>query len=609
MTILLPARRAFWQSLAILAVATLWLTAVSLTGITNDADASSQATKPGFRLTILHNNDGESALLPNGDEGGVARFATVVQHAKQQALLTPPNTDSPRQGVLFVSSGDNFLPSPAFAASRHDGVFYDAVALDLLGYDAIALGNHDFDFGPDQLAAFIRQGFRHPGQPPYLSANLDFTGEPALQALVDRGVIAKSTIVQAHGERIGVIGATTVNLPFISSPRRVIVHAVKPAVAAEIDALEASGINKIILISHLQGVAEDIALAKQLAGIDVMIAGGGNELLANPGDRLLPSDTPKDIFGAYPISATDADGKAVPVVTTAGQYSYLGRLVVDFDESGHVIGTSGGPLRVVSPAVGADGVEGDRQMQQRVESPVKAFTANLATHIIAKSAVNLDGTRTNVRSQETNEGDLITDAQLWQAKRLAASFGVESADVALQNGGGIRNDSLIPAGNISELETFEMVPFANFVTVVKGVTRATFKALLENAVSRIDATGAAVGSGTGRFAQVAGFRFTYRSTVPAGRRVLSVTLGDGTPIVRGGVVQPGAALNVAIIDFLARGGDEYDFAGASFTTLGVSYQQAVSNYITAPTAVGGLGGVISATDYPEGGGGRIVRVP
>jgi 5'-nucleotidase len=89
-----------------------------------------------------------------------------------------------------------------------------------------------------------------------------------------------------------------------------------------------------------------------------------------------------------------------------------------------------------------------------------------------------------------------------------------------------------------------------------------------------------------------------------GTRVVDVVLDDGTPIVLGGTVVPGPPITIAIVDFLANGGDQYPFRGAPFTTIGVTYQQALSNYI-----IDGLGGVISAVDYPEGGEGRITEVP
>ncbi|HSG17917.1 MAG TPA: bifunctional metallophosphatase/5'-nucleotidase, partial [Anaerolineae bacterium] len=142
-----------------------------------------------FWLTILHNNDGESQVVDAGgdleDFGGAARFKTVVDNLRWEATQGPWTQRGAKRGVLMVSSGDNFLAGPEFNAGLANGVpFYDTVAMDLIGYDAVALGNHDFDFGPDVLADFI-DGYQNP--PPYVSANLDFTGELRLQAYVDAG--------------------------------------------------------------------------------------------------------------------------------------------------------------------------------------------------------------------------------------------------------------------------------------------------------------------------------------------------------------------------------------------------------------------------------------
>ncbi len=569
----------------------------------------------GYTLTILHNNDGESDLLPDDEVGGIARFATVVNRIRGGIRI-----DGTR-GVILVSSGDNFLAGPQFNASLEKGPpFFDAIALDAIGYNAFAIGNHEFDFGPDVLADFIGsfRSDRCPGPPPaagagnprprcaapFLSSNLDVSGEPRLAALAARDRIAASTIVRLPGGPVGVIGATTPNLPFISSPRNVVVDAdVAGAINAEIASLSARGVNRIVLISHLQSVAEDLALIPMLSGVDVVVAGGGDELLANSSDPLIPGDVP---FGPYPLVAVNADGADVPVVTTSGQYRYVGRLDVVFDRLGNVIhvGSESGPDRVVGTSF-TDGVSPDPFIQAAVEDPVEASVAALASNIIGASDVDLDGRRSQVRTRETNQGDLIADALFWQASQLASSFGAPAPNVALQNGGGIRNDEIVPAGPISELKTFEMLPFSNFVTIVPNIPRSQFKEILENAVSRVAFV-------DGRFAQISGFSFTYDPTgtaqvldgagnvVTPGTRIVDVTLNGGTAIVTGGVVQSGPALNIATIDFLARGGDQYPYRGAPFTSIGVTYQQALENYIAV-----GLGGVVSGVDYPLGGSGRI----
>jgi 5'-nucleotidase len=210
---------------------------------------------------------------------------------------------------------------------------------------------------------------------------------------------------------------------------------------------------------------------------------------------------------------------------------------------------------------------------------------------------------------ETNEGNLIADSLKWHAEQVAAAYGLPMPDVALQNGGGIRNNTVIPAGDITLLDTFGMVPFPNFVSMVPAIPRSQFKEILENAVSAVE-------FGSGRFAQVSGFSFSWDpagtaqvldndgNVVTPGTRVADVKLDDGTVIVSAGAVVAGPALNIATIDFLARGGDQYPYRGAPFTNLGATYQQALANYIEF-----GLSGVITAADYPFGGEGRIVKLP
>jgi len=561
-----------------------------------------------FWLSLLHNNDSESQLFNLGsgkeDFGGIARFKTLADDLKFEALNGPLTFDGGHRGVLMLSSGDNFLAGPEFTASLEKGVpYYDTIGMDMVGYDAIAIGNHDFDFTPDVLENFIL-GFELT-KPTYVSSNLDFSGEPGLQALVDEGRIAKSTIVLESGHMIGIIGATTPNLKYISSPRDVGVDDdVAGAVMDEVVKLKLMGVNIIILISHLQSIEEDMVLASMIDEVDIMIAGGGDEVLANEGDLLVPGDVP---YGPYPMIATDMNGTEVPVVTTAGNYGYIGRLVVGFDKRGDVMMVDeafSGPVRVAG-GDNPDAVLPDPDVQAMVVDPVLDYVADMAANVIGTSNVDLDGRRSKVRTEETNEGNLIADALRWQATQLAGDFGVPVPDVGLQNGGGIRNDSIIPAGDITELDTWNMVPFPNFVTIVPNIPRQQFKEILENAVSRVEFT-------DGRFAQISGFSMVYDPTgtaqvldgdgnvVTPGTRVVDVELNDGTVIVLGGVVQSGPALTIATIDFLANSGDQYPYRGADYERLGATYQQAVMNYVSD-----GLGGLITGAEYPFGGEGRV----
>lgn len=550
--------------------------------------------KTFFTLEILHNNDGESELLGDGQFGGIARFAQTVADLKEEAtegcrdFRRPVDRRAPLCDVLLVSSGDNILAGPEFSASLDNGPpFFDSEALDRIGYDAIALGNHEFDFGTAVLADFVGGFWR--SRAPFLSANLDFGPDGNLSSLAARRRLAASRVVWLKGMRVGVIGATTPELRSISSPGDVIVRQnVADDIQREVHRLQARGVKVIVLIAHLQSINEDLELIPMLDGVDVVVAGGGDELLANdPGD-VIPDDV-EDISGPYPIIAEDIDGTDVPVITTSGQYRYVGRLRVEFNVFGEVVRSSGGPVVVEGPE--------DPEILARVQEPVANAVAALQAQVIGNTEVELDGVRGNVRTRETNEGNLIADALRWQAGQAAASLGQPEPDVAVQNGGGIRNDGIVPVGDLTVFDTFDWVPFPNFVTFVPEVSRERFLDLLENAVSRVEDV-------NGRFAQVSGFRFTFDDGAPAGDRIVDVVLDDGTVLVENGAVVPGDALTLVTVDFLARGGDDYPLADLPRVPTTFTYQQAVQNYITDA-----LGGTVTGADYPEGGEGRITRVP
>lgn len=604
------------------AAAVALVAAVAPGGLALAADAGAALPKKPYRLTLLHNNDAESKLL-TGDSvagyGGAARFKTVLERVRaEDRAYTDADlrAGEKRRGAVLVSSGDNFLAGLNLSASFKKGVpWYDSIAFRSFGYDAATLGNHEFDFGPDRLADFIAGT----GSTPFLSANLDVTPEPRLRRLVLQGKIRRSTIVRKGGDLIGVIGLTTPDIRSIASPGRVrISDAVADAANREARWLSLLGVNKIVLSSHLQGIAAEEALIPKLRGIDIVIAGGGDELLANEGDRLIPGQgTP---VAPYPKLVKDASGADVPVVTTQGELRYVGRLTVEFDRNGKItkVDTAkSGPVRVSGAATDADVAARDPQLVAQVEQPLLDYRAELDANVIATTEVRLDGRNPDpIRRRESNLGNLVADAYLHAANTRAAATGSPRADVALANGGGIRNSSVLPVGPISEGTTFGILPFDNVVVVVPGVPRGQFKELLENAYAITPST-----SSAGRFGHIGGLRVEVDTTRQAqvtqadgtvttpGDRVRTATLADGTPIVVDGAVVPGVGVNLATVDFLAKGGDFYPFRGLPFVTTTVPYQQALATYLTAAPAAGGLGGVVTAARYPEGGEGRISISP
>lgn len=589
-----------------------------------------------FRLTVLHNNDGESKYLPidigpAAGNGGFSRFLTLVNDQKAQALVD--DGSGLARGVVMISSGDNILPGSTFDANNvrpANTPFYDSIAMQLIGYDAITLGNHDFDQGPAILSQFIA-GVSVPPSGPFVSANLNFSADTNLAPLTQGSApkLAASTLRSVNDRLVGIVGATTTDIRFISSPGLFVqVNPVVAAVQAEINSLQARGANIIILSTHLQGLSTELSIIPQLSGVDVVIAGGGSELMASPGDTLLPGDTanaggPTLGGTGYPRTAINANGQTIPVVTTSGDYKYLGRLVVDFDAAGNVIGVhdvnnASRPLPVTASIIP------NPTGESLVTAPVKAYVDTLAQQIVAVASVPLDGRNpgdgvTGIRARETNFGNLFADSLLWQATVNAPLFNAPFPDVAIQNGGGIRNNSIFN-GNISAFNVAQAAAFTNNLVLVPSVPAAQFKDVLENAVSRVPTN-----NSTGRFAQISGFRFSYDSTRPAiafaangavstpGQRVREVVLNDGRVLVSNGVVVPGApSVNLATIDFLVvptnaatpgLAGDQYPLGGLPFIRMGATYRQSLENYMRT-----WLGGVINSSNYPEGGEGRITRL-
>ncbi|MDP8958360.1 MAG: 5'-nucleotidase C-terminal domain-containing protein [Actinomycetota bacterium] len=517
------------------------------------------AAKPGgpgeddvaYTLTVLHNNDGESDLLPDEDgAGSISRFGWLLL---DQRRTLERGRD---QGVVAVTAGDNFLASPEFQASLDKGVpFYDSIALGYLDYDAYTIGNHEFDFGPDVLADFIAgvEGCEHD---PFISANLDFSKEPALAELVELGCIQASTVTIRDRRQIGIIGLTTPDLREVSSPGNVEILTELAAIAkAEAEKLTEQGVDLVIVASHLQDIDNEVELASELPSVDAIIGGGGGEELAEP------------------RTATNADGVEIPIVTVPGDYLDLGRLTLNFNAAGTLLDFSWELLDVTGD------LAQDRFLLRNVEQPVADFVAELDQTVITNSQVPLNGLRADVRTRETNVGNLLADSFVATAQERAGEFGLtlEGPIVGLQNGGGIRNDSVIPAGPITLLDTFDIAPFANFVSVITDVAPADLLAAVEHGLEGLPDT-------EGFFAQWSGLVVEYAAPTEgnAGSRVVNLTV-NGTPYVLDGQLQDGLApVDVATIDFLAAGNDGYDmFESYSFTRLtGITYQESLADILT-----------------------------
>ncbi|MFL2912127.1 MAG: choice-of-anchor I family protein [Opitutales bacterium] len=433
-----------------------------------------------LRLTILHANDAEKLMpttLGSGSYGGAALFVSKMRELRSEY-------GSKGHGILSVSAGDNLMPGRELSASTLPLFSH---FMDQAGFEFAAIGNHEFDAGPDTTATFIESA----KNPTFLSSNLDFSSHKPLNDLFTSNKIVKSTLVDVDVAgttlKVGIVGATTKNLSFISSPSPVTVDIdVASKVQAEVNSLSSNGAKIIILLSHLQGVTEELSLLTQVSGVDVVVAGGGDNRLANPSDKLIPGDTAE---GPYPLIGTDKDGSSVPVVTVDGQLKYIGRLTLNVTTSGEITGWNGGPNRVVDSGIDQfHGSSPDLIAYETIEKPVSEYVSGLSAQKISNEiGFSLNGAKDDIRARETNLGNLVADSQLWVAQTYASAKNAPVADVALANGGGIRssiNESGEAGYKVSVDDTYAVLPFGNIVSVVPDITSAEFKLLLENAYSK-----------------------------------------------------------------------------------------------------------------------------
>jgi YVTN family beta-propeller protein len=493
----------------------------------------------GSEVTLLHTNDvharifeynanGSAACSGTSCVGGAARMSTAIK----QTRATISNT-------LLFDSGDQFQGTLYYNLFRSSAV---TLTMNALGYNAMAIGNHEFDSGPAELRRLI-DGVTFP----VLSANTDVSAEPLLA-----GKIRPSAVVTtAGGERFGVVGIVTEDTAFLSSPGpnvRFTPHV--SATQTAINALLAQGVNRVIVLSHL-GYDVELRLARAITGADVILGGHSHTFLYSPVTVLPNGD---NAAGPYPTAVTATDGSTVLVAQAYQWGRYLGRLNVRFTPDGRVSSWSGNPIYLDS------GVANDPTVTAIISPSLTAQVAALRSQEVGSTTTALpvlSGTLQICRAQECLLGNVVADAMLWKANQLisstqpasataAAAMGELPYDFAIQNGGGLRAPIDPPTVTVGEI--IETLPFGNSL--------ATFEITGTHVISSIESGLANYGvSGNGRFPQVSGLRYYFDPTKPVGQRLLGVFVrgSDGrfTPIA------PQRIYRVVTNDFMRKGGDGY----------------------------------------------------
>ncbi|XP_071955329.1 snake venom 5'-nucleotidase-like [Antedon mediterranea] len=485
-----------------------------------------------FNLTILHTNDVHARFeqfnkyggdCDTDDEasgecfGGVARRATAVNQIRSE-----------RDNVIFLDAGDQFQGTMWFYYYKGMAASY---FMNRLGYNAMALGNHEFDNNPDGLAPFLRNVTF-----PVLSSNMDASAEPVLDGLTN-----KSIVYNVGQEKIGIIGYTFSDTEIISSTREVVFGDEIEAIQVEVEKLKATQVDKIIALGH-SGITMDQKIAREVVGLDIVI-GGHTDTFLYTGTPLPSTEEP---YGPYPIVVhPDSDpSRNVLVVQDYTFGKYLGDLQVVFDENGEVTAWQGNPILMDSS------IDQDPDILSDVNiwgEPV----GNISRQYVGRTNVKLDGDRQQCRQQECNMGNLITDAFIQMNVREPDELKWSTVSLAVWNGGGIRQS--ISVGDIRLGDISTVLPFGNTVDIVE-LKGQHLKEAFEFAVQKYGE-----GDIGGEFLQVSGIRVSYDLRKEAGSRVVDLEVRCSNCTIPHYVpIDLETVYPVIMNSFMADGGDGYE---------------------------------------------------
>ena len=478
-------------------------------------------------IVILHTND------VHGGIAGYAKLAAVKESYTASGAYT-----------LLVDAGDYIQGDPTVSASQ------GKTAIELMnstGYDAATVGNHEFDYGYANLKTISAQA-----NFPILATNVRYNGATAFDS--------HTIFTAANGKKIGVFGLETPETATKAHPAKIQGvtfiggQDMMKLAQTEVDTLKAAGCDYVICLGHLGIDAEStgnrsLDVLNAVTGIDVFLDGHSHSTL----DQIK--------------AATNGTGKVGKAYLTSTGTKLANVGVVDIAPDG-TITTSNVPLDTLT-AENADTAAVIQRIQQQIDADYGA--------VFAQSEVQLNGEKAQVRTGETNLGDLITDAMLWQAGTLG-----EKVDAAISNGGGIR--ASLSVGGLTKKDINTVLPFGNTLYLVKLTGAQLLEALEASTCSLPESIGA--------FPQVSGIEYTVNtgakfsstenypgSTYGKPNAVNRVTIQS----VGGAAFDPAETYTIVTNDFLGAGGDTYYTFKSSPVgyDTGVPLDEVLMDYITA----------------------------
>ena len=489
---------------------------------------------------ILHTNDVHGAI------DGYATVAALKDYYETQGA-----------DVLLVDAGDYTQGDPYVNLSQG----LTAVELmNLADYDLAALGNHEFDYGRENLTSLLEAA--------------DFTTLAANVFYEDQLITTPNTVMETGDLTIGVFGLTTPETASSAHPSKIegITFLAREEMYAcaqeQVDTLTAQGCDLILCLGHL-GIDppsepnRSVDLLAHVDGIDIFIDGHSHHALSEIRDTV-DSEALEDTL----LTSTGTKLETIGVIEISPE-GFLSAVNLSTESLAELL---------------SDETVAARAAQIKAE-----IDADYQT-VFARSEVTLNGEMNDIRSQETNLGDLICDAMLWQIGLLG-----ESADAAIVNSGGIR--ATIPAGDVTKKDINAVLPYGNTLYMIQ-VTGADLLEVLE-------ASTCYAPQAVPCFPQVGGINFTINtgapfatsglypgSTYPQPDAVNRVTIQT----IGGRVFDESETYTIVTNDYLAAGGDTYyRFAASPIGyDLGIPLDEVVMDYISAQ-----LNGVIPADLYGQ----------
>lgn len=501
------------------------------------APVKPEEPKESFDLSIMHTNDTHANL------DNMPKTVTAIKDVREEK----PNS-------LLLNAGDVFSGTLYF--NEFEGKA-DLDLMNLMGYDAMTFGNHEFDLGSSEAGHQALADFVQGAKFPFVSANVDFSKDDKFTGLFsdlitsepEEGKIYNGIVKEVDGEKVGIFGLTTAETAAISSPGAIEFEDYIEEAEKAVTAFEGQGVDKIIALTHIgfddnAEMDNDQVLAATVEGIDVVVGGHSHTQLDEP-----------------VVVTEDETGeeKDPTVIVQAYQYNdFLGKLDVEFDADGVVVGHAGELIEIGEQEADAEAAQILAPYQEKVDKVSETEIGVSTEFELENPRTSGDDTLSSVRKNETILGNIITDGMLTKAKEYN-----ENVVMAFQNGGGIRAE--INAGPITVGEVITVLPFGNTLATM-DLTGAELKEAFEISFGQYPAE-------NGGFLHVAGAKVEFDSTKPAGERVVSVFYESENGSLT--EVKDGETYTIATNAFTAKGGDGYDvfanaYADNRVTDLGLS---------------------------------------